>query len=237
MKNLTGKAMTFFPRFRSAFGLLSGPLIFLIIYLIIFFVLRGKVADNHADFINQVKALYSRFGYSLVFLGAFFEGLFPVGLYIPGSTVVLLGAISAKAGVIKFSLVIVLGTLGFVLAYTANYFVGKFGVYRLLAFLGLEQEIINAQKKLKKSQIKAIFLGYISPGTGSFISTASGVIKISFWKFLLTSIISQSFWSLIWGSTAYIFGLPVVELFLKNFFLIIIFIVIIWIFKKLRKKE
>ena len=137
---------------------LLGPFIFLGVYLSLFFILRGRIPQSPGELIKLITALYGQYGYFIVITGAFFEGLFPVGMYIPGSTIVLLGAVLSKTGVIAFPLVIILGTIGFVFAYTVNYFLGKHGIYRVLSFLGLENEINSAKIKLEKNQAKAIFL-------------------------------------------------------------------------------
>lgn len=232
MEQLNNRTMSFLSK-RLTF---LGPLIFLTVYLSLFIILRGRIPDT-ATVIREIQELYTVYGYYLVLIGAFFEGLFPIGMYIPGSTVVLLGAVLSKTGIIQFPLVIILGTLGFVLAYTANYFLGKYGVYRLLSFLGLDREINSAKIRLERNHVKAIFFGCISPAPAAFLSTAAGVLKIPFQRFLVLVIISQFFWSMLWGSIVYIFGMPLVEFILKNLFIIIGFIVIIWIFKSIRRKN
>lgn len=172
---------------------------------------------NTQVFLQAVSALYETYGYVLVFFGALIESTFLIGLYFPGSAVVLLGAALSKTGILQFPLVILLGTIGLCIGYSINYFLGKHGWFHVLSVIGLEKGIYEAEKRLTKHTYKTIFLGYVNPGTASFISTASGVLKIPFKNFLIVSILSQSFWSLVWGSLAYFFGLPLIELFIQYF--------------------
>ena len=215
---------------------LLGPLIFITIYLVLFIFIRGNIPDTET-LIKEIEKLYLLYGYYLVFIGAFFEGLFPIGMYIPGSTVVLLGAVLSKKATVQFPLVIILAVLGFSLAYCVNYVLGRIGWYQILAFLGLENGIKEAKEKIEKHKDKTILLGYISPSPAAFLSTASGVLKIPFWRFLGLSVVAQLFWGTLWGGIAYIFGMPLVEFILKNLFIIIGFIVVIGIFRSRRDRR
>lgn len=188
--------------------------------------IKNKFPNTEA-LIDAVKGLYLTHGYILIFFGAFLEAIFLLGFYVPGSTVVILGAAFAKTGVVSYPLVLLLGTLGLVLGYILNYLLGKYGWYHMLARLGFEKGIDVAKKKLIHSQSKTIILGYFSPSSASFISTAAGVLGIPFRRFLFLSIIAQSFWSFLWGTLAYWLGLPFVEFILKYFIFALLLIVAI----------
>ena len=206
------------------------PYAFLAIYLgIIIFVLRRIPSPE--ELIDVLKGLYSRFGYSLVFVSALAESIFLLGFYVPGSTAILLGAALARTGIIQLPVVLILGTLGLVCGYTINYFLGKHGWYHVLAQFGFDKGIETAKNKLMKHQSKALLLGYLSPSTGAFISTASGVTNMRFWKFFLLTLIGQSFWSLLWGGIAYLFGMFFVDAFLKYFAFIVWGIIGIWVLR------
>ena len=80
---------------------------------------------------------------------------------------------------------------------------------------------------------KRQFLGYIHPGSASFLSTAAGILKIAFKKFLILSLFAQSLWGILWGSLAYFLGLPMVEFILKYFVFVLPTIIAIWIVRKI----
>ena len=219
-------------RFRS----LLNPFLFLVIYIgfIIFF--KSKFPDSQS-FIDIVKNLYSTHGYVLIFFGALFEGLFFIGFYVPGSAILILGAAFSRMGIVSYPLVLLIGTLGLVLGYVANYLLGRYGWYKVLSGVGFKKGIESAKHKLVQHQAKTIFLGYFFPNSASFLSLAAGVLHVPFRRFLLLSILAQSIWSFIWGTIAYWFGIPFVEFAFKYFFIILLFILGIWIAKRLIKRK
>jgi len=190
------------------------------------------------ELIRTLTELYATYGYYLVFFGALIESTFLIGLYFPGSAVVLLGAASAKSGVLFLPFVILLATLAFSIGFTINYFLGKHGWYHVLAKIGLEKGITEAQKRLKTHRYKTIFLGYFNPGAAAFISTAAGLMKVPLKQFVPASILATLFWNTVWGIIAYIFGLTLVEYFIKYFgFVVMGFIAVYFLRKKFLKKE
>lgn len=184
------------------------------------------------DLLRAIEGVYRSVGYPLVFLAAIMESTFLLGFYVPGSTVILFGAALAKTGAVSFPVVLLLGTLGLLIGYTINYFLGRYGWYHVLSQFGFDKGIQEAEKKLKQHGGKALFVGYLFPNGAAFMSTAAGVLKMPFQKFLLWSIASQTFWSLLWGSIAYTFGMLFVEAFMKYFGFIVWGVIGIWILRK-----
>ena len=199
-------------------------------YLIIIIIIRLRVPDAET-IVAIITELYRTYGYAIVFLSGIIESLFLIGLYFPGSTAILLGAVVARTGAVSLPLIIGFGTIGILLGYIINYFMGMYGWYHVLSRFGIEQGLTEAEVKLKKHGFKAIALGYISPNTGSLISTAAGVTKMPFRKFLLLSALSQLFWSSFWGGIAYLLGTFFIELFLQYFTYIVWLIIGIWLLR------
>lgn len=191
-------------------------LLVLLVYGGIIIFLRGHIPDAKT-IIKIISDLYKTYGYSLVFVGGILEGLFLIGNYVPGSAVIFLGSALSRTGQLQFPWVIFFGVVGLNVAYSANYFLGKYGWYHILARFGLEKQILYTEKKLKENTFKAIGIGYFSITTAAFVSTAAGIIRLPFRRFLMLSIVSQLFWSLVWGGVAYFFGLPLIEFVLKYF--------------------
>ncbi len=211
-----------------------GPLLLLAVYGIILYLFRGYL--NISDLLVGVTALYAKYGYMVVFVAAFIESSFPIGLYVPGSTAVLLGAALSRNGTLQFPLVYLLATSGLVLGYCLNYTLGKYGWYHMLTWFGIDKGIGQAQKKLERYGNKAIIIGYFWPGGASFLSTAAGVLKMPFRKFLLLSIVAQGLWTLLWGGLSYLFGLTLVEFLFKYAFLFMGIGIIYLGVQKFRKK-
>jgi membrane protein DedA with SNARE-associated domain len=138
----------------------------------------------------------------------------------------------ARSGVLFLPVVILCAVVGLVMGYSVNYFLGKHGFYHLLHRMGLGKGLSVAEHNLVRHYKKTLFISYIHPGSGALISTAAGVLKISFRKFLLFTILSQTFWAILWGSLAYMIGLPLVELFLNYFGYTAVLLIVIWIIYK-----
>lgn len=207
-------------------------------YVGLMLLVRKYVVDA-PTLINHLKNLYDTYGYALVLVGAFLEGMFIVGLYLPGSLVVLLGAALAKTGVVSFPLVVFLAVIGFNLGYAVNYFLGKYGWYKLVGRFGLKSQIDHAKAKLEKYEVMALLFGYAMPSAASFLTTAAGILHFPFKRFLIASLIIQTGWTLLWGTLAYTLGLTFVEYFIQYFGFIVVIGLAIYFYKKMPeiKKE
>ena len=211
------------------------PLIFFLLYIAIMLVIRQQVPAS-SEIVESLRIPYERYGYYLIFAGGVLEGLFLVGFYVPGSTVMLLGAALSAQGILSLPLVVLAGTSGLMLSYTVDYVLGRYGWHYIFSRFGMQEEMNETKEKLEKHHIKSFLLGYISPGSASFVATASGVVKVPFVRFFLLSFLSQSVWGMMWGTIAFRAGIPLVEFMLKNVFFVVILLGIFWFGKKYFKK-
>ena len=202
------------------------------VYVTIMFLAREYIVDA-PTLIKNLKVLYDTYGYALIFFGALLEGTFIVGLYLPGSLVVLLGAALAKTGVISFPLVIIIAVLGFNCGYTINYLLGKYGWYKVVENLGFKRQVDHAKAKLEKYEFMALLFGYVMPSAASFLTTAAGMLRFPYKKFIIASLLIQTGWTLIWGTLAYVLGLTFVEYFIQYFGFVVIIGLAIYFYKKM----
>ncbi|MDO8573158.1 MAG: VTT domain-containing protein [Candidatus Daviesbacteria bacterium] len=207
------------------------PFILFGLYLGILFFVRGKIPDPPI-FFEQLKNFYMTYGYFLIFIAALFESMLLVGFYVPGSTVILLGAAVSKTGVIELPLVISIGIFGLILGYTLDYFIGKLGWVRLLSKFGLEQKIKIIGEGLMKHKMRTILIGFFSPGSASFLSTAAGVLKIPFKDFFILAVLAQSIWGIFWGVLAYSIGIELVDALFKYSPFVLIGVILLFILSK-----
>jgi membrane protein DedA with SNARE-associated domain len=207
------------------------PFFVIVGYIVAIFLIKGRLPTPE-DLINTIREWYMLYGNYLVFIAALLEATFLLGLYVPGSTVILFGAALSKSGAIGLPGVLILADVGLILGYTLNYFLGKYGWYHVLSKFGLEGGIQEAKEKIHKYGKGAFFVGYIFPNSGAFLSTAAGVMKVPFWQFFLYSVLSQTFWIVVWGSVAYFLGSFFVDLFMKYFGYMILGIFGIYFVKK-----
>lgn len=211
-------------------------IIVFIIYSLTLIYLRRHIPEAPL-LVQRIEAFYGKYGYDMIFLGALLEGTFMVGFYVPGSFVVLLGAVLARSGIVSFPLVIFFGAIGLVIGYTINYLLGRFGWYHIVEGVGLGKSIKAAEATIVKHQDKALFWGYMMPSSASFLSTAAGILRVNFKTFFIQSLTIQIFWSLLWGGLAFVFGMAFVELFLAYFGFIALLGFLLFLVKKARWKR
>lgn len=196
-------------------------LLFCVVYLGIVFFLGDRIRDPKM-LLASLTDLYARFGYSLVFLAGVLEGMFLVGMYIPGSAIIYTGIALSKTGAFSPLGMALLGNAGLLVGFCINYVLGKYGWYQLLISFGLETKLNHAKEQLIQYEKKALFFGFISPFPGTFLATAAGMLQLPFWGFFRTLIVVQLFWGSLWALLVYYFGIPFVELFLRYFSLVML---------------
>src|SRR4051812_4891264 len=94
-------------------------------YFLVIVIIRWKIPSAE-KIITYITNLYQHYGYGIVFVSGILEAMFLIGLYFPGSVAILLGAVVARSGVVSLPLIILIGTLGILIGYTINYFMGKY---------------------------------------------------------------------------------------------------------------
>lgn len=173
-----------------------------------------------AQLIEVVRGYFSHYGLITVFVAALIESMLLIGVYLPGGLVIFLGVI-LSAGNPRQAIFSVLMTIaGFAIGYTVNYFLGKYGWYKLLVKFGLSSSLETAKVQFEKHGYVAVFMSYWQPNLGACISTAAGILKAPFRRFVIVSIIATILWSVFWGALAYFLGVKVLD-YLGPVFLII----------------
>jgi membrane protein DedA with SNARE-associated domain len=99
----------------------------------------------------------------------------------------------------RFMLVTAIG------AYVTNFFAGKYGWYRLLAF-GLREALENAQRRLTRCGLSAIFTTYWQANLASCVSTAAGILQFPAWRFLAYSAVAEALRGTFWASIIFFLG-------------------------------
>lgn len=227
--------------FRSAIFSTSllPPLCLLAIYITLLTLLKGSIPPAE-EIINHLEGLYGRFGYEIIFLGAFLEGALIVDLFIPGASIVLFGAIFSRTGQIEFPLYLLSAFLGFTLGFLFDYLLGYLGFSSIFNKLGLKLEIDRAKAKLKKIGGKAFLLGYFHPDIATVFVTAAGIIRLPLKEFMIYNAIAGFLWLTFWSSIAYFTGEGLIALLRQFFLAVVIAGVLVWLLFRviidLRKK-
>jgi len=203
---------------------LSIPFALITIYLSMYIVWKLLGLPNDDQIIILVKRYFAEYSLLVIFLSALIEGFFLLGQYFPGSIVIFLGVISAGKDVFKVSEVVLIVGIAFLISYSLNYLLGKYGFYLMFAKFGLKESVENAKNKLKKNGLNFILLSYWEPNLASITATAAGVLRIPIKFFLLYSFFGIALWNIFWGTFVYLFGEEALKLAGLKYILIIFFI-------------
>jgi membrane protein DedA with SNARE-associated domain len=163
------------------------------------------------DFVNDIvefaKQQYNNYGYWIVFLGALLENTIILGLFLPGGTLVILGAVNASTGTLSIWWVVLLGWLGLFLGNITDYWLGRLGLYNLIVRLPihktLQPHMDTAHEFLKARGAVAISVSMFLGGIRSFVMLTCGTVKFPFWKFVLYQIPASFVWNAIYCLLGY----------------------------------
>ena len=166
---------------------LKTPLILIAVFASL--VLIWRILDLPPDdvLIQMVTGYFMKYGLVTVLLASIIEGMLLVGVYIPGGMVIFLGVITAAGNPRHATLSVIMTIIGLSLAYTFNYFLGKYGWYKVLLKFGLGESLTKAENNFAKNGYKSMYMTYWQPNFASLTSTGAGVLRADFKKFFINS--------------------------------------------------
>jgi membrane-associated protein len=188
------------------------PIGILAMLLLLILVFQLFDLPTYSEIVAEAKNLFAEYGYWVIFMAAIAEGLLLANWYLPGSVVVVMGAILAmESGQSPVWAVLVI-ILGFFLTTLFNYFLGRYGWYKLLLKFGLKEHLDKASNRLEKHGPKVILASYFHPNVGAFTATGAGILKLNFWTFLFYSVIALFFWNAFWGTVVVLWGPSILDI-------------------------
>ena len=220
---------------RQTLRIIALPLGILATFLVLYAIWVALDLPPEETLIGIAKGYLDRYGVAIVLVGAYLEGLLLIGWYFPGTLVVIFALIVAGQDVSRVAQVAALAGTGLFGAYVTNFFIGKYGWYRMLLAFGLREPLEKAQSRLTQYGLSAIFTTYWQANLASVISTAAGILQLSVPRFLVYSLAAEAFWITFWSTLIFFLGRSALSL---AGFRIILFALLIWIALRLifRKK-
>lgn len=145
-----------------------------------------------------LKNLISSEGVLVFLFIAFVEALFLLSVYFPGSLVIVFTVIYLDASFIQLIEIVMLCVFGFSCANVVNYYIGRFGFYRILLLLRGDEALNTTIEWIKKRGITAIFAAGVHPNVMAACVVCLGVAGMPFHKAIFLSTVSLIGWSVIY---------------------------------------
>lgn len=186
--------------------ILIAPVCLLLLVLLIGVVWKVLNLPPEEELISLIKVFFEKYGVGVVLVSAILESGFVVGIYAPGGLVIFLGVIFSIGNPWQAVWVVASAVLGFLIGYSIDFFLGKYGWYRFLVHIGLGNSIEKTKERIKRYGISTAWIGYHDPNLGSLVSTAYGTLQYSYTTFLMNTFLPVLMWCTFWGIIAYTFG-------------------------------
>lgn len=155
-----------------------------------------------------VLNLINQYGYFGMFLGMVLEAVI---IIIPSEAILATGGILASKKIFSFQMAFLIGLLGSVFCAIVIYFMGyiggkpfikKYGKY----FFMKEEDIEKSDSWFNKYGLYAALIGRNFPIVRTLISLPIGIMRLSFTKFLLYTIIGSIPWTFVFVYVGYALG-------------------------------
>ena len=211
---------------RRTLRIVALPLAILVAFLVLYAVWIALDLPPEETIIEIARGYLDRYGVVIVLIAAYLEGLLLIGWYFPGTLVIIFALIVAGQDVARVAQVAALAGSGLVAAYVTNFFIGKYGWYRMLLAFGLREPLDKAKVRLTKYGLSAILTTYWQANLASVISTAAGILQFPASRFIAYSIAAEAFWVTFWSTLIFFLGRAALSL---AGFRIILLMIVIWI--------
>jgi 23S rRNA pseudouridine1911/1915/1917 synthase len=213
-------------KFKNLIEKIATPLMVFAAVLLFYFIWRFLDLPSDEQVIEIARVYFERYGLITIFLSAIVEGTLLLGAYYPGSMVIFLGVIFSAGDTIRVIEVVLVTTIGLIVAYTINFFLGRYGWYKLLAKFGLEEEIEEAKHRLEKHVFKAMAGTFWHPNFAAITSTAAGILDLDFKRFILSAGLVTFLYDCFWGVLASLIGMAALSMMGLPF---AVTVIVIWV--------
>jgi membrane protein DedA with SNARE-associated domain len=177
-----------------------GIIPFLLAFILVLLILLDNILHlpSIPEMIHFFSKLFEKYGFVVLLIAAFCEAFFMLNFYLPGSFVIVLAVITSDKSLLSLSQVALFSWFGFVLANIVNYYLGKFGYYKVLLFLGKRNSITEMNNWLNKNEFRALFLSAIHPNFLAIAIVCAGIAHRKFLRVILVSSMFLLLWIVVW---------------------------------------
>ena len=199
------------------------------------------LGDEMAEFVIR---LISNYGYFGMFLGMVLEAVI---IIIPSELILATGGILASKKIFSFWGAFLIGLIGSVFCAIVIYFMGYFGGRPFIKkygkyFFMKEEDLEKSDSWFNKYGLLSALIGRNFPIVRTLISLPIGIMRLSFFKFLIYTTIGSIPWTLAFVFFGYALGenWVVINTYISKLKIpiriLLLFIVIRFFYKKIKKK-
>jgi membrane protein DedA with SNARE-associated domain len=174
------------------------PLSICIFFGLFIFLYRVFGLPSPSELVTLIVKWFNLYGYWLLLLAAFLEGLFVIGMYFPGSLAIALAIYSLGKTPIDLFYIGIISFFAFMLSNFLNYYLGKYGYYKFLLLIGKKDIINKMQVSMNKNGNKTFFITGFFPNFIAITSVCAGISKLNFIKTISLLFFSLLFWVTVW---------------------------------------
>lgn len=159
--------------------------------------------------IELIESLFEQYGMIIVFLGGVLESLVVIGVFVPGSILLLVGGYYASIGLISPIELMIFGVGGMYIGDVINYGLGR-SLHTEMMKRGrgkiLHLHMKHYQFLLKKYGTGLIGYGHVLGSIRSVVCFGAGVFGYPFKHYLFVTFISTTAWAGIFILTGILLG-------------------------------
>lgn len=145
-----------------------------------------------------LREYYQQYGALALFVAAFVEAIFFLGLYFPGSTVILVAVYLAPKTAPSLAAVAITVFLGFLFACCVNYWMGRYSLHRMLLWIRKGRTVEKMREWLNRRGWPVLVITGFNPNWQSFAAVAMGISRQGFGKTVAASALGLAFWIPLW---------------------------------------
>lgn len=148
-------------------------------------------------------------GYAAAFLVALLETVIVVGLFLPGSTLLLLLGALAAHGSLDFAYLLAFAVAGAVAGDNLNYWLGqRYGKQWMCngVWFLTPDHFAQARRFFDRHGAKSVFLARFIPSVKEIAPLVAGTVGMRHGSFMLWNVLGAIGWGLQWIGAGYVFG-------------------------------
>ncbi|MCG3167139.1 MAG: hypothetical protein POELPBGB_02923 [Bacteroidia bacterium] len=153
------------------------------------------------ELIVFMESWFNLYGFKLLFFAALFEGVFVIGMYFPGSLAIALSIFTLGKNPLDLIQIGITSYISFMIANILNYYLGRYGYYKFLLFLGGKEVIEKMQNSMNKYGYRTFFFTGFFPNFIAITSVCAGISNLNIYKTVFYQATSLLFWVTAWTIT------------------------------------